>query len=254
MGADEALENVPQSRLVEKPAVVPILQSIPSHPGALPKREEKSNAVPAHATPIEQARTLAEKCTTLEALRDAVKNFDGCALRKTATNTVFADGNPQSRVMLVGEAPGANEDLQGIPFCGASGKLLDDMFSWIGLSRQKNFYITNTIFWRPPGNRRPTPEELAMCRPFVERHIALINPAVLILVGGTATAALLDPHAGITKLRGREYRYSNDYLSNPIPTFAIFHPSYLMRQPLQKRTAWHDLLRIRFFLEAGKLL
>ncbi len=252
MGADEALENAPQNRLAPKPAIPAPQSAEGKNTGSA--QEKPRTASRALSTPVDQARARAERCHSLEDLRLAVETFDGCALRKTATKTVFADGNPKARVMLVGEAPGANEDLQGIPFCGASGKLLDDMLAWIGLSRKENLYITNTIFWRPPGNRRPTPEELSLCNPFVERHIALLNPAALILAGGTATAALLDPHTGITKLRGRKYNYSNGYLAAPVPTFILFHPSYLMRQPLQKRSAWKDLLAIRSFLETQNLL
>jgi len=196
---------------------------------------------------VAMARALADAANSLEALKQAVFSYDACALKHTAMNTVFSDGNPEATLMLIGEAPGASEDAQGIPFCGESGKLLDAMFAAIGYDRSR-FYITNSLFWRPPGNRRPTPEEVAMCLPFVEKHIALIRPKLLVLVGATAASGLLTATEGITKLRGRPHDYQNPYLDAPIPTFAIYHPSYLLRQPTQKRQAWHDLLRINHFL------
>lgn len=194
-----------------------------------------------------KARILADSCDNLTALRQTVLGFEGCVLKRTATNTVFSDGNPEAEIMFIGEAPGANEDKYGIPFCGESGKLLDNMFLSIGLDRQ-SVYISNTIFWRPPGNRRPTAEEVTICRPFVEKHIALVQPKLLVLVGGTAASTLLDTKDGVTKLRQSMYHYKNTYLKESIPTMTTFHPAYLLRQPSQKRQAWHDLLRIKAFL------
>lgn len=199
---------------------------------------------------ITQAKTLAQSAQNLAELRQAIENFDGCNLKKMATNTVFADGNPNSKVMLIGEAPGNNEDLQGIPFCGDSGKLLDEMFRSINLTRAENFYITNVIFWRPPGNRRPTDEELAICRPFVERHIQLINPRVLVLVGATSMAAVLHINEAISKIRGKFMDFTPNFLPQPIKTFAIFHPSYLLRQPTKKKIAWLDMLKLEEFLKS----
>jgi DNA polymerase len=186
---------------------------------------------------------------TLASLRSAVMNFDGCALKATATNTVFGDGIETAKIMLIGEAPGATEDAQGIPFCGESGKLLDNMILSIGLSRTKNVYITNTIFWRPPGNRAPTDQEIEACRPFVEKHIALIKPELLILVGSTAVTSLIGKHLQISKIRQEYYQYTNKYLDKAIKTTAVFHPAYLMRQPSQKKAMWYDLLRIKDFIE-----
>lgn len=193
---------------------------------------------------IIEARKLASKCSNVDELRSVVDSFEGCEIKKTATNTVFSDGNSNAKIMLVGEAPGANEDLKGIPFCGASGMLLDKMLGAINLDRTK-VYISNTVFWRPPGNRKPTDLELDMCRPFVEKHIALISPQILILVGGIACYSLLDNTKTISALRGRFHTYTNQYLSNSITTSAIFHPAYLLRQPAQKRLAWEDLKKIR---------
>ncbi|WP_265043798.1 uracil-DNA glycosylase [Wolbachia endosymbiont (group A) of Scambus nigricans] len=197
---------------------------------------------------IIEARKLASKCNSVDELRSAVESFEGCEIKKTATNTVFSDGNPNAKVMLVGEAPGANEDLQGIPFCGASGMLLDKMLNAINLDRTK-VYISNTVFWRPPGNRKPTDLELDMCRPFVEKHVELVSPQILILVGGIACYSLLDSTKTISNLRGRFHTYTNQYLSNSITTAAIFHPAYLLRQPAQKRLAWEDLKKIREYLD-----
>ncbi|MGL9762571.1 MAG: uracil-DNA glycosylase [Wolbachia sp.] len=197
---------------------------------------------------IIEARKLASKCSSVDELRSAVVSFEGCEIKKTATNTVFSDGNPNAKIMLVGEAPGANEDLQGIPFCGASGMLLDKMLGAINLDRTK-VYISNTVFWRPPGNRKPTDLELDMCRPFVEKHIALISPQILILVGGIACYSLLDNIKTISTMRGRFHTYTNQYLSNSITTAVIFHPAYLLRQPAQKRLAWEDLKKIRDYLQ-----
>lgn len=207
-----------------------------------------SLASPAPSAAMAEAKKLADAAQTRDQLKQAVLAFEGCALKKLATNTVFSDGNPESSIMLIGEAPGAQEDQQGIPFCGPSGQLLDKMFATIGLTRQ-NIYISNTIFWRPPGNRQPSKEELAICQPFVEKHIALINPKLLVLCGGTAVGAMLRRDIGISKLRGKFHEYSNSYMDKPVPTAVIFHPSYLLRSPGQKRLAWHDLLRIRQHLE-----
>jgi len=219
---------------------------------ALPLNPESRIPNPAlHHSPsaaMAAARTLADNANTLEELEAAVRAFDGCAIKKTASKTVFCDGNPKARVMIIGEAPGAQEDIQGIPFCGPSGQLLDRMLLAIGLTRE-SVYISNTVFWRPPGNRQPTPEETSTCLPFVEKHIALVAPALLILSGGTATTTLLQRDTSISKLRGTFYDYTNPYLQTPIKTLVTYHPSYLLRTPSQKRLAWEDLLTVKGFLE-----
>ncbi len=198
---------------------------------------------------VAQAKNAADSSKNLSELLEAIKNFEGCNLKKMATNTVFCDGNPNAKVMVIGEAPGNHEDLQGIPFCGDSGKVLDDMFRAINLTRKEGFYISNVIFWRPPGNRRPTNEELAICRPFVERHIQLVNPEVLVLVGSTSMTAVLGITDPITGVRGKMMDFSPKFLSRKIKTFTIFHPSYLMRQPSKKKLAWHDMLELEKFLQ-----
>jgi DNA polymerase len=245
MGADEAIENIPQNQfeIAAKKPEKKILEPAPTMP---PTKHIANTAPPASPKNAAiKARKLADSCKTLKELRDVVENFEGLSIKKTATNTVFADGNPDSEIMFIGEAPGAQEDIEGIPFCGQSGQLLDKMLGWVGLTREKNYYISNTIFWRPPGNRKPTPEETATCQAFVEKHIALINPKMLILVGGTATSAVLGQKTGISKLRGKYHEYTNPYLKKPIVVGVIFHPAYLLRSPGQKRHAWHDLLSIK---------
>lgn len=183
---------------------------------------------------------------TLGALRQSMEAFEGCALKQTATQLVFSDGVAEGvQVMLIGEAPGADEDKQGKPFVGLSGQLLDKMFQAINLTRQSNLYITNIVPWRPPGNRQPTAAEIALCLPFIERHIALVNPPFLMTLGGTACKALLHKTEGITKLRGRWFAYQNPYLENPIPLLVTYHPAYLLRSPGQKREVWKDLLTLR---------
>jgi DNA polymerase len=244
MGVDEVHSNTKRD-YTKTPSSKPQIKTI-LEPVVEVKTEVKKYTPPKEA--LIQARNLANQCQTIEQLRDEVSNFEGCLLKKTATNTVFADGNPKAKIMLIGEAPGANEDLQGIPFCGDSGKLLDNIIKSIGLDRT-SVYITNTIFWRPAGNRRPTDEEMAICLPFVEKHIALINPELIVLVGSTALYALFGDLGSITKQRQKILHYKNQYLESSIPCLAIFHPSYLLRQPSQKKLAWLDMLNIKKFLK-----
>ena len=196
------------------------------------------------------SQDIADSCNTLEELRNAVVSFNGCDLKKTAIKTVFADGNISANIMLIGEAPGASEDAKGIPFCGESGILLDNIFKSIHLSRNDNLYITNSVFWRPPANRRPTNEEIEMCKPFLEKHIALIKPRLIVLVGSTAVSAILGHHFKISDVRGQFSTYQNRYLSEKIDLTAIFHPAYLLRQPSQKKDTWYDILRIKKYLES----
>jgi DNA polymerase len=200
---------------------------------------------------LASARDLAAQATTLDELRSALTHYDGCALKQTATNLVFADGARQARVMIVGEAPGADEDRQGKPFVGVSGQLLDRMLSWIGFSRADNVYISNVLFWRPPGNRTPTAAEVAACLPFVERHIALKQPDYLILSGGSSAKTLLGKTEGVLKLRGHWFSYQNPEMPTPVPALVTLHPAYLLRQPAAKRQAWRDLLSFKTAFEAG---
>lgn len=188
-----------------------------------------------------KAQSLAAGCHSLEALKEAIAGFDGLSLKTTATNLVFADGNPASGFMLIGEAPGADEDRLGLPFVGASGKLLDRMLAAIGRGRE-SAYITNIVNWRPPGNRKPQPQEIAVSLPFIERHIELVNPAIVLLLGDTAARALLAKEIGISKLRGQWHALKLPRLSRPIPVMATFHPAFLLRTPAQKRQSWRDML------------
>jgi len=255
MGADEAIADEPIDRFkapAPAPAAAPMRAAVTSAPAAdraatpvsRPAPSAPAIAAPAGAAAIASARALAEKATSIAELEAAVRAFDGCALKATATNTVFADGNPQAKVMLVGEAPGADEDRQGKPFVGVSGQLLDRMMKWIGLDRT-SFYITNILFWRPPGNRQPTTAEIASCVPFVERHIALVRPQVLVLVGGTSAKTLLNTADGIIRLRGKWRELTIPGVDKPIPTLPTFHPAYLLRSPAQKRESWRDLLALK---------
>jgi uracil-DNA glycosylase family 4 len=188
------------------------------------------------------AREAARSAATLDDLRALLEKFEGCALRATATQLVFADGNPQSRVMFVGEAPGHDEDVIGRPFVGRSGKLLDLMMAAIGLDRGQ-VYIANVVPWRPPGNRTPTPQETAICLPFIRRQIELANPDILVCLGGPAMQTLLGIKDGITRARGRWYPF--DTGSREIRALATFHPAFLLRSPLQKRFAWRDFLALK---------
>ncbi len=193
---------------------------------------------------VAKAKEIANRSNTLEELYSMINAFEGCALKRTATNTVTGSGNNTAKIMFVGEAPGAEEDRQGVPFVGPAGKLLDRMLSSIGLSRTE-VYITNILPWRPPGNRTPTTEEIALCQPFVERQIALIQPKILVLIGGIAAKTILDRKEGITRLRGKWQKIAIIGLNAPILTLATFHPAYLLRQPSAKQEAWTDFLSIK---------
>ena len=182
------------------------------------------------------------KISSLEQLKSYMSDFKGCELYKSSTNMVFSDGNPKSKIMLIGEAPGHDEDIQGKPFVGRSGKLLDKMLEAIELNREK-VYIANIIPWRPPSNRRPTDEEIEICLPFIKKHIELIKPKVLMLLGSTATFALLKNTEGITKIRGKWVDLNLNNIS--VPTLPTFHPAFLLRQPAQKKHVWEDLKSLK---------
>lgn len=238
-GVDEAIGDAPVDRYRVQPPAPSIEKPSPAPTPPAPR--------PAAATsqPSPTSAHLAQGCATLAELRAAVEAYDGCALKTFASKTVFADGAPDAKVMIVGEAPGEDEDRQGKPFVGVSGQLLDRMLASVGFSRTTNTYITNVVFWRPPGNRKPTSEEVALCLPFVQRHIELIDPAVLVFVGGASANTLLANPAGISRLRGKWFDYETPGLPRPVPAMATFHPAYLLRSPQQKRLAWRDLLMIR---------
>ncbi len=206
-------------------------------------------ARPKAESSVESARALAAAAQSVAELRAAVEGFDGCALKATARNTVFSDGPDDAEVLLIGEAPGKDEDEQGKPFVGRSGKLLDRMLATIGLDRKFNIMISNTIYWRPPGNRDPTPGESLTCLPFVERLIELKQPKLLILAGKAAANTVLRRDEPVSRLRGRRLNYAREGLALPVNTMVMLHPAYLLRQPQQKRQAWTDLLAIAAWLD-----
>ena len=252
-GVDCALLEEPPNRLLDpeiapSPAAVPSPPANRSAPAPTAMARAPAAAVPAPDVAIASARDAARTAPTLEALRALLETFEGCALKQTATRLVFADGNPQARIMFVGEAPGRDEDLEGIPFIGRSGKLLDRMIGAIGLDRT-TAYITNVIPWRPPGNRDPSPQETQICLPFIKRQIELVDPDVLVCLGKPSSQAVLELKDGIMRTRGRWHSY--DTGTRTIRAMATFHPAYLLRQPIHKRLAWQDLRAISKALNAA---
>jgi uracil-DNA glycosylase family 4 len=251
-GVDCALTDAPVNRLSDPDIAIPA-----GNETAPPKPVRMAAATPAapgEPTPspeaaIVSAREAARTAPTLEVLRDLLEKFDGCALKSTATRLVFADGNPQARIMFVGEAPGREEDIEGLPFVGRSGQLLNRMIAAIGLDRT-SAYIANVIPWRPPGNRTPTPQETQICLPFIQRQIELVNPDVLVTLGNPSTQTLLSTREGIMKTRGKWFDY--DTGTRVIRALATFHPAYLLRSPSYKRMAWQDLRAIAKALEETK--
>lgn len=274
-GVDVAIGEVPVDRFAEsaaeasrpRPPAAPPREAVASAPSAgfAPNRPTPSRNQPARPTPspvtgtpalvtqppdeaVMGAREAARGAASLDELKAILDGFEGCALKRTASRLVFADGNPAAKVMFVGEAPGRDEDQQGLPFVGRSGKLLDLMLASIGLDRT-SAYIANVIPWRPPGNRTPTPQETAVCLPFIARQIELADPDILVCLGGPSAQALLGTTEGITKLRGRFMDY--DTGTRTIRAIATFHPAYLLRTPLGKRFAWRDMLAVEALL-AGR--
>jgi uracil-DNA glycosylase family 4 len=216
----------------------------PVPPAQSPLRQKPipGNSPPPPEAAVMAAREAARNAKTLDELRALLATFEGCALRATATQLVFADGDPQSHVMFVGEAPGYDEDIVGRPFVGRSGKLLDRMMAAIDLDRT-SAYIANVVPWRPPGNRTPTPQETAICLPFIRRQIELADPDILVCLGGPAMQTLLGIKDGITRSRGRWLSYQTG--RREIRALATFHPAFLLRSPLQKRFAWRDFLALK---------
>ena len=260
-GADEAIGETPVDQIHAVTEFPPLekgraregirpqssaVRGPPPQPSPSRLRRSEASASPRRVQGEGEAqgspREIAAACRDLASLRQAMENFQGCALRTTAKHTVFADGNPGAKVMLIGEAPGRDEDLQGLPFVGRSGQLLDRMLAAIALDRSQ-VYISNILPWRPPGNRTPTSAEIAQCLPFIQRHIELASPDLLLLLGGISVKALFDASEGIMRLRGRWKIYRAG--EKEIPALATFHPAFLLRQPAQKKQAWHDLLSLR---------
>jgi uracil-DNA glycosylase len=260
MGAATPVGDQPVDRFRSEPppaVQAPAPRSTEPGPGErrpMPSASASPRATMRPAEPVlrttgtlaQSARECAQACTSLAELEAALAAFDGCPLKDTALNLCFADGDPAARIMLIGEAPGAEEDRKGKPFVGPSGQLLDRMLATIGLERGQ-VWITNIIFWRPPGNRPPTSAEIAACQPFLERQIELLRPRLIVFLGGAAARALLGLQEGVTRLRGRRLAYPMAD-GTSIPARVMFHPAYLLRQPAHKRLAWRDLLAIQRLL------
>ncbi len=264
-GADEAIEERPQNRL-QPPKPAPDSRHETARPAGFAEAQPASAATPGPQAALWQseetglsssdaavasARHLAAEAKSIEELRAALLAFEGCALKATAMNLCLFDGNPKAQIMIIGEAPGAEEDRQGRPFVGAAGQLLDRMLAAIGHDRQ-SVYITNLLFWRPPGNRNPTAAEVAACLPFLERQVELVDPSHVLLLGASSVRTLLARQEGILKLRGRWAHYQHAGLSRPIPAMPTLHPAYLLRQPAQKRLAWRDFLAFARAFRAGE--
>jgi len=259
MGADEAILDAPVDRYAASAAAAskPPKKKASGMDRPSPPRPTRASAAPptdrgnlAPSQGAADSRKLAAACRSLDELRNALETFDGCALKSTATNLVFADGNPAASLMLVGEAPGADEDRQGRPFVGVSGRMLDRMLAHIGFDRE-TAYIANMLYWRPPGNRTPTDQEVAACLPFVRRQIELVAPQILVLVGGRSAGTLLGTNQGITRIRGQWFEFESPGLERPVPVLPTFHPAYLLRNSANKRLAWRDMIALK--LKAAEL-
>lgn len=241
-GADEAVGDAPVDRFSARAPVSSLSAASPAKAAPRPNpplaQIKPTTLAPLATDGFGSAVEIAAKCRTLADLRSAMESFEGSQLKKLATNTVFADGNPDSRIMFIGEAPGHDEDKAGLPFVGRAGKLLDKMMAAIGLDRTRA-YIINVMPWRPPDNRNPDPGEVAMCIPFLRRHIELAQPRIMIMLGAVSARHVLGLNDGIMKLRGRwlEYRIGTEM----IPVLPTLHPAYLLRQPAHKKLAWRDL-------------
>ena len=246
-GADACFTDEPVNRLAEQPLAprgAPGLRA--QTPAAAPQpvgRVAQAQAYPDIAGAIAEARAAAQACDTLDALEAAIAAFDGCGLKfEGAKRAVFSRGVADAPVMIIGEGPGADEDAQGAPFVGRAGKLLDRMLKAAALDGR--VFITNTVFWRPPGNRTPTSAEQAVCAPFLEKAVALVKPKVLMLAGGASAKAMLKREEGILSLRGRWFDWTSEDGALTIPTLPTLHPAFLLRQPGAKKRAWQDLLTL----------
>ena len=249
-GVDALLEETPADRFAGDPPPLAAARPVRPQAAAVPSVGARPAAASVPAPPDEAAmaaREAARSARTLDELRTILDKFDGCALKPSATQLVFADGNPEARLMLVGEAPGRDEDIEGLPFVGRSGKLLDRMLAAIGLDRS-SVYIANVVPWRPPGNRTPTPQETQICLPFILRQIELVDPDILVCMGNPSTQTLLGTREGITKTRGRWFTFNTG--KRDIRAMPTFHPAFLLRSPLQKRFAWRDFLAIKKALDS----
>ena len=239
-GVDETIGEVPQNRYHSREEQILLTKQIPPKPV---QQEVYFQTAPVDNI-LSTAVRSSRQAKNLEELKKAMENFSGCSLKATAKNTVFGDGDSHPVVMFIGEAPGADEDKTGTPFVGVSGQLLDKMISAIGLSRTTGAYISNIIPWRPPGNRVPSHTEISLCLPFIQRHIELIQPKIIVCVGGISFSSLIGGTETITKARGKWFSFQSEGLSAPIPVLPIFHPAFLLRSPIQKQKVWADLLTL----------
>jgi uracil-DNA glycosylase family 4 len=241
-GVDATYADAPIDRLAEGAAMLRAKsQPQPVAPPPRPVLVSGGSADVSNA--IAQAKAVAAACQDLEQLAAAIAAFDGCPLKtQGAKQAVFSRGPGDAPLMIIGEGPGADEDAQGQPFVGRAGQLLDRMLKAAGLTDRA--FITNTVFWRPPGNRTPTPQEQAICAPFVERAIALVNPKMLMLVGGASAKAMLKREEGILSLRGRWFEWTSSDNALELPSLPTLHPAFLLRQPAAKKKAWQDLLTL----------
>ena len=244
-GVTELLEPAPVNRFA--------LAAVPERVAAPAAKPQALNIIPempmGTAEAKKEALRLAQSANSLAELEAAIRSFDGLSIKKTATNLVFSDGNPNAHIMVIGEAPDGDEDVQGKPFAGGNAQLFDKMFAAIGLDRKSedpdtSLYITNILNWRPPGNRTPSPAEIEVGLPFIERHIALAKPKIIVLMGGTPAKALLNTTDNLVKLRGKWTNYLplTETGGEELPTLAMLHPSFLIKSPIQKKNAWQDLL------------
>ncbi len=264
-GADEALQEEAVDRLAAPlPALPPRMAARPVvaeraparpvaavlEPAARPSLTPAARPSLTPAAPAQRAHEIAAGCHSLGELRAALAAFDGCPLSATATNLVFGDGNPSAGLMLVGEGPGAEEDRAGVPFVGASGQFLDRMLASVGLDREQ-YYITNLIPWRPPGNRNPTDQEVVVCLPFLLRHIALVRPKILVLLGNLSVQAVTGSKTGITRVRGKWQEVTVPWVERPIRALPMLHPAYLLRNHGAKREAWADMIALRRALDGA---
>lgn len=259
MGADEALLDAPidrykavQDQIAAKSAATQAAVATALNKSASPQTQHSptTTAMPASAPlgaaeAIAAAEIAAAKCNNLQELKNAINQFDGLsALKRSATQTVFGDGNENADIMIIGEAPGREDDASGIAFSGPTGHMLDKMFAAISFTREA-FHVTNMIYWRPPGDRSPSDSEIAVFKPFLDKHIQLVNPSILVFMGAKPAQTLLNQTSGISRLRGKWQDCAINGVDKPISSIAMFHPASLLKNPAQKRLAWKDLISIK---------
>lgn len=259
-GCDECVEDEPINRFelidaapgMAAPQQMQAQSNVTSSVSTSPGVSRGAKVDPREINNNQQVRSavmLAAQAKSIDDLRQVLDTFEGCILKKTATNLVLSDGPADAKLMLVGEAPGAEEDRQGLPFVGPSGQLINAILGSVGIAREE-VMVSNTVFWRPPGNRTPTTQEAAVCKPFIERLIEIVDPKILICVGAPSAHTLLGETQGISRLRGKWFSFQTPNLSHPIDATALFHPTYLQTTPIKKRDVWNDIRMIKRKLDA----